>query len=179
MLEVDKKTFEDEVLKAEGYVFVDFFGDGCVPCQALMPFVHEMADKYGDKIKFTSLNTTKARRLAIGQKILGLPVMAIYKDGEKVEEVVKDDATQESIEAAHSRQRSGCVLTIYNRVKRVKLLSKQNFKRKEGGKDIMAILKDKKVVIIGDRDGVPGPAIAECVKTAGGDVVFSSTECFV
>ena len=50
MLEVDKKTFEDEVLKAEGYVFVDFFGDGCVPCQALMPFVHEMADKYGDKI---------------------------------------------------------------------------------------------------------------------------------
>ena len=31
MLEVDKKTFEDEVLKAEGYVFVDFFGDGCVP----------------------------------------------------------------------------------------------------------------------------------------------------
>ena len=56
MLEVDKKTFEDEVLKAEGYVFVDFFGDGCVPCQALMPFVHEMADKYGDKIKFTSLN---------------------------------------------------------------------------------------------------------------------------
>ena len=29
----------------------------------------------------------------------------------------------------------------------------------------MAILKDKKVVIIGDRDGVPGPAIAECVKT--------------
>ena len=46
-----------------------------------------------------STNTTKARRLAIGQKILGLPVMAIYKDGEKVEEVVKDDATQESIEA--------------------------------------------------------------------------------
>ena len=35
MLEVDKKTFEDEVLKAEGYVFVDFFGDGCVPCQAV------------------------------------------------------------------------------------------------------------------------------------------------
>ena len=72
MLEVDKKTFEPEVLQAEGYVLVDFFGDGCVPCQALMPHVHAYADKYGDKIKFTSLNTTKARRLAIGQKILGL-----------------------------------------------------------------------------------------------------------
>jgi len=43
----------------------------------------------------------------------------------------------------------------------------------------MGMLKGKKVVIIGDRDGVPGPAIEECVKTAGAEVVFSSTECFV
>ena len=97
MLEVDKNTFEEEVLKADGYVFVDYFGDGCVPCQALMPFVHSLADKYGDKLKFTQLNTTKARRLAISQKILGLPVMAIYKNGEKVEELVKDQATEENI----------------------------------------------------------------------------------
>ena len=43
----------------------------------------------------------------------------------------------------------------------------------------MGKLEGKKVVIIGDRDGIPGPAIEECVKTAGADVVFSSTECFV
>ena len=43
----------------------------------------------------------------------------------------------------------------------------------------MALLKDKKVVIIGDRDGIPGPAIEECAKSAGAEVVFSSTECFV
>ena len=43
----------------------------------------------------------------------------------------------------------------------------------------MAILKDQKVIIIGDRDGIPGPAIEECVKTAGAEVVYSSTECFV
>ena len=43
----------------------------------------------------------------------------------------------------------------------------------------MSLLKDKKIVIIGDRDGIPGPAIEECVKSAGGEVVFSSTECFV
>ena len=43
----------------------------------------------------------------------------------------------------------------------------------------MAILKDKKVIIIGDRGGIPGPAIEECVKTAGAEVVYSSTECFV
>ena len=99
MIDVDKNTFQTEVLEAEGYVFVDFYGDGCVPCQALMPKVHEFAETYGDKMKFTSLNTTKARRLAIGQKILGLPVMAIYKDGQKVEEVVNEEATPESIEA--------------------------------------------------------------------------------
>ena len=99
MLDLDKTNFEEEVLKADGYVFVDFYGDGCVPCQALMPHVHAMEDTYGKDIKFTALNTTKARRLAIGQKILGLPVIALYKGGEKIAECVKDDATVENIEA--------------------------------------------------------------------------------
>ena len=43
----------------------------------------------------------------------------------------------------------------------------------------MGILAGKKVVIIGDRDGIPGQAIEACAKRAGADVVFSSTECFV
>ena len=43
----------------------------------------------------------------------------------------------------------------------------------------MGMLDGKKVIIIGDRDCIPGPAIEECVKTAGADVIFSSTECFV
>ncbi len=43
----------------------------------------------------------------------------------------------------------------------------------------MSLLQGKKVIIIGDRDGIPGPAIEECVKTAGAEVLFSSTECFV
>ena len=44
----------------------------------------------------------------------------------------------------------------------------------------MSVLANKKVLIIGDRDGIPGPAIEECVKTVeGADVIFSSTECFV
>lgn len=103
ILEVDKETFEPEVLKAEGTVFVDFYGDGCVPCAALMPHVHEFAETYGDKLKFTALNTTKARRLAIGQKVLGLPVMAIYQNGVMVDSVVKDEATADSIEAMIKR----------------------------------------------------------------------------
>jgi len=43
----------------------------------------------------------------------------------------------------------------------------------------MSLIDGAKVVIIGDRDGIPGPAIEECVKALGADIVFSSTECFV
>jgi len=38
------------------------------------------------------------------------------------------------------------------------------------------MLEGKKVIIVGERDGVPGPAIEECIKTAGAEVVFSTTE---
>ena len=100
MLELTKENFEAEVLQAEGKVFVDYYGDGCVPCAALMPHVHEFAEKYADSgIKFCALNTTKARRLAIKMGIMGLPVMAIYENGEKIASVVKEEATVESIEA--------------------------------------------------------------------------------
>ena len=98
MLEVTKQNFEEEVLQGEGYILVDFFGDGCVPCEALMPHIHKLERTYGRKIKFVSINTSKARRLAISQKVIGLPVIAIYKDGEKIDELVKDDATPENIE---------------------------------------------------------------------------------
>lgn len=43
----------------------------------------------------------------------------------------------------------------------------------------MSILAGKKAIIIGDRDGIPGPAIVLCAESAGAEVVFSSTECFV
>ena len=99
MLDVNKDTFEAEVLKAEGYVFVDFWSQGCEPCKALLPEVHKLADKYADKLKFVALDTTQARRLAITQRVLGLPTLAIYKDGQKQEEVTKEEATIENIEA--------------------------------------------------------------------------------
>jgi len=41
------------------------------------------------------------------------------------------------------------------------------------------MLEGKKVIIVGERDGVPGPAIEECINTAGAEVVFSTTECSV
>ena len=97
MLELTKENFEAEVLQAEGKVFVDYYGDGCVPCAALMPHVHAFAEKY-TTLKFCSLNTTKARRLAISQKILGLPVIAIYENGVMIDSRVKEEATPEACE---------------------------------------------------------------------------------
>jgi len=99
MFELNKGNFEEEVLNAQGLVLVDYWSDGCEPCKALMPDVEVLAEKFEGKVKFAKLNTTKARRLAISQRILGLPTIALYKDGNKIDEVTKDDATKANIEA--------------------------------------------------------------------------------
>lgn len=99
MISVDKDTFQAEVLEAQGYVLVDFWSDGCEPCKALMPDIQELSEKYEGKVKFTKLNTTQARRLAISQKVLGLPTIILYKDGQKVDELTKDAATKANVEA--------------------------------------------------------------------------------
>ena len=99
MLQVDKDSFQAEVLDAQGIVLVDFFGDGCVPCEALLPDVTALSEQYGGEIKFVKLNTSGARRLAIGQKVLGLPTVTLYKDGEKLAEVTKEEAVKANIEA--------------------------------------------------------------------------------
>ncbi|WP_026478280.1 thioredoxin TrxA [Alkaliphilus transvaalensis] len=98
MIALDKDTFQNEVLEGEGYVLVDFWSESCEPCKAFMPSMIELADQYEANMKFCKLDTTKARRLAISQKILGLPTVALYKDGQKIEERTKDEVTKENIE---------------------------------------------------------------------------------
>ncbi|MHC6180430.1 thioredoxin family protein [Clostridium sp. JNZ X4-2] len=94
MIELTKQNFNEEVL---GYkdkpVLVDYWGDKCEICKQLMPGVHKLEDKYGDKVKFSSLNISKARRLAIGQKVLGLPTMVLYNKGEKINSITADKIT--------------------------------------------------------------------------------------
>jgi hypothetical protein len=43
----------------------------------------------------------------------------------------------------------------------------------------MMMLQGKKVFVLGERDGVPAPAIVECVKAAGAEIIYSDTQCFV
>lgn len=99
MIELNKDNFEVEVTNyKERPVFIDFWGDKCETCIALMPDVHKLEEKYGDRVKFCGLNTSQNRRLAISQKVLGLPTMAMYKDGQKVETLTPDKVSIDSIE---------------------------------------------------------------------------------
>lgn len=97
MLAVDKETFQSEVLETEGYVLVDYWNEGCGPCKALMPDIEEISKQFESKIKCVKINTSQSRRLAISQRILGLPTISLYKNGQKVDEVTKDDATKANI----------------------------------------------------------------------------------
>lgn len=45
--------------------------------------------------------------------------------------------------------------------------------------EVKIMFQGKKVIVIGERDGVPGPAIATCLLAAGAEIVYTTTECFV
>lgn len=99
MIEVHKDNFDQEVLQAEGLVVVDFWGPKCEKCLAIMPDVERIANQYEGKAKFCKLDTSGNRRLAIAQKVLGLPVIAFYKGGEKIAELGPTEANADAIEA--------------------------------------------------------------------------------
>lgn len=99
MLILDKENFESEVLKAEGVVIVDFWGEGCEPCKALMPDFEALESEYQGKVTFGKLNTTQERRLAISQRVLGLPTIVLYKDGQRMGECTRDTANVDGIKA--------------------------------------------------------------------------------
>ena len=99
MLDFNKDNFAAEVLEAPGKIFVMFTGDGWAPCAAIKPFVAGCSEKYGDKLKFGTVNTGTNKRLAIGQRVMGIPTMVVYEKGEKVETLGKDDASEANIEA--------------------------------------------------------------------------------
>ena len=98
MLELDINTFETEVLQAPDKVLVDFYSAGCAPCEELMPHVHALEEKYGSAIKFCAFNTNQSRRLALSQKVMGLPAIVVYENGAALEKCMKDNATPENVE---------------------------------------------------------------------------------
>ena len=100
MIELTKENFEAETGK--GIVMVDFWGESCGRCKELMPDVHKLADQYGDKIKFCSVNTSVQgnRRLAMSQKVMGLPAFVFYRDGEREQFLSGEELDAAKIEEA-------------------------------------------------------------------------------
>ena len=90
LTELTKESFEQEVLKSELPVLVDFWGPKCVPCMGLMPLVEELAAKYAGKVKFCKVNTAANRRLAIQIKVMSLPTFQFYKNGQLMAELNGD-----------------------------------------------------------------------------------------
>ncbi len=84
MIELNKENFEQEVTQHDGLAIVDFWGTTCEPCKAFMPDYQALADTYGTDVKFCKLQVDGNRRLAISLKVMGLPTIQIYKNGEKV-----------------------------------------------------------------------------------------------
>lgn len=97
MIELSKENFQEEVMGKSGLVIVDFFGDGCEPCKALMPEFESIANEFNGKAHFGKLNTTAERKLAISQRVLGIPTVVFYKDGQRIAECTKDAANRQAI----------------------------------------------------------------------------------
>ena len=98
MKEIDKDTFETEVLASDLPVVVDFWGPQCVPCLALMPSVEAVAKEYDGRIKVAKVEASRNRRLCLSLKVLALPTFLFYKDGKEVGRVSGDGVSIRTIE---------------------------------------------------------------------------------
>lgn len=99
MIELTKETFDAEVKESEIPVLVDFWGPQCGPCLALMPHMEAMEKEYEGKVKFTKVNVSGNRRVAIANRVMGLPGILFFKGGEEVARLGGGDATVENIKA--------------------------------------------------------------------------------
>lgn len=100
MLVIDKDNYEQEVLKSDIPVIVDFWGPQCAPCLALMPDVEKLAEEYEGKIKIGKLNSAENRRYCMSLKIMGLPTFLFVKNGEVQTKLSGDEVNIDSIKAA-------------------------------------------------------------------------------
>lgn len=86
---ITEATFEQEVLKSEVPVLVDFWAPWCGPCQVMGPLVDELATEFeASKAKVVKVNVDEDGALAGKYEILSIPSFLVFKGGEVVETVV-------------------------------------------------------------------------------------------
>ena len=78
---VDEQTFEDEVLKSDKIVLIDFYADWCGPCRILSPVVEAISNENND-IKVVKVNVDENPNLSTKYEAYSIPLLVIIKDGE-------------------------------------------------------------------------------------------------
>ena len=93
-IEVNRDSFEREVLASREPVMVDFWGPQCQPCLALMPVVEQLEKDYANRLKVTKVNAAENRILCARLRVLGLPTYLFYKGGEEVNRLMGEGVTE-------------------------------------------------------------------------------------
>ncbi len=88
VLEVTTATWEKEVLNSTGLVMIDFWAVWCGPCRMIAPTVEELSKEYAGKMKVYKLNTDENPDIASRYKIMGIPTLMFFNNGQKVDQIV-------------------------------------------------------------------------------------------
>jgi thioredoxin 1 len=81
-IEVTEATFEQEVLKSETPVLVDFWAEWCGPCHAVSPVLEKIAEERKDELKLVKVNIDQEQGLSLRYGVMSIPTMILFKAGE-------------------------------------------------------------------------------------------------
>jgi len=89
-----KENFEEEISK--GVMLVDFWAEWCGPCQAAMPILKEFEEKSG--VTVWKINVDEQAELAAKFRVMSIPTLVLFKDGEAVEQMVGVQPVEQLVE---------------------------------------------------------------------------------
>ncbi len=96
-IKVNKDNFEQEVINSDKPVLVDFWADWCGPCKMLMPIIEEIADEVTD-VKICKLNVDDDQDLAIKYRVMNIPTLKLFKNGEVANTLIGAHPKQEILD---------------------------------------------------------------------------------
>ncbi len=81
---VTDDSFEEDVLKSEIPVLVDYWADWCSPCKQIAPILDELAPEYVGKVKIAKLNIDDNPKTPVKYSVRGIPTLMLFKNGEEL-----------------------------------------------------------------------------------------------